>query len=244
MFDIIIPIGPKDKDIFYKQIEYTKKNIIGYRNIYLITYDTSITDKDCITIDENIFPFNLNTIALFHGKRTRNGWYLQQLLKFYAGNIIEGILDTYLVIDTDTFFLKPTHFIENNKCLYNYGREIHNPFFLHLKKLNTNFERIFRYKSGICHHMMIETKYINEIIDIIEKEHNDKFYNVFLKNVDEKDYDYSGASEYELYFNYIFKYHKDKVLIRNLNWRNTKCPSLNKDIIKGFDYVSYHWYLR
>jgi hypothetical protein len=29
-FDIVIPIGPNDKEIIEKQIEFTKKNIIGY----------------------------------------------------------------------------------------------------------------------------------------------------------------------------------------------------------------------
>ena len=38
LFDIVIPLGPDDKSIIEKQIEYTKKNVIGYRNIYLISY--------------------------------------------------------------------------------------------------------------------------------------------------------------------------------------------------------------
>ena len=37
-FDIVIPVGPYDKLCIYKQIEYTKKNVIGYRNIYIISY--------------------------------------------------------------------------------------------------------------------------------------------------------------------------------------------------------------
>ena len=116
-FDIVIPVGPNDKSVIEEQIKYTKKNIIGYRNIYLICYDPSITIDGCITINENIFPFNIETVAKYHGKLERNGWYLQQLLKLYAGKIIPNILDKYLVIDSDTFFLKPTTFVENNKCL-------------------------------------------------------------------------------------------------------------------------------
>ena len=80
-FDIVIPVGPNDKSIIEEQIKYTQKNIIGYRNIYLISYDPSIDIDGCITINENIFPFNIDTIAEYHGKLDRNGWYLQQLLK-------------------------------------------------------------------------------------------------------------------------------------------------------------------
>jgi len=52
--------------------------------------------------------------------------------------IITQLLDKYLVIDADTFFLKPTKFIENGKCLYNYGTEYEMPYFIHMKKLNKN----------------------------------------------------------------------------------------------------------
>ena len=163
-FDIVIPVGPNDKDIIQKQIEYTKINIIGYRNIYLICYDPSINIKGCITINENIFPFTIQTVSNFHGKLDRNGWYLQQLLKLYAGKVIPNILDKYLIIDSDTFFYKPTIFIENNKCLYNYGTEYHKPYFDHMLRLDKELVKCDVNKSGICHHMIFETKYINEII--------------------------------------------------------------------------------
>ena len=42
MFDIVIPVGPNDENVINQQIEYTKKNIIGYRNIYLICKDQNL----------------------------------------------------------------------------------------------------------------------------------------------------------------------------------------------------------
>lgn len=238
LFDIVIPVGPNDKEVIEKQLEYTKKNIIGYRNIYLISYDPSLHIDDCITINENSFPFTIDTIKIFHGELKRNGWYLQQLLKLYAGKIIPNILDRYLVIDSDTFFLKPTTFVENNICLYNYGTEYHNPYFEHMSKLDKELIKVDKHKSGICHHMIFETKYIDEIISKIENIHNDKFYNVFLQLVVYKQL--SGASEYEIYFNYMLKNHPDKIKIRQLSWKNTTKLEDNK----GYDYMSCHWYAR
>lgn len=238
LFDIVIPVGPNDKLIIDKQIKYTKKNIIGYRNIYLICYDPTIIIDGCITINENIFPFNIETVAKYHGKIKRNGWYLQQLLKLYAGKIIPDILDKYLVIDSDTFFLKPTTFVKYNKCLYNYGTEYHEPYFHHMDKLDKGLIKVDKNKSGICHHMIFETKYIDELIAKIEKNHNGLFYNVFLKEVIDKSK--SGASEYEIYFNYMLKYNRDKIQIRKLSWKNT-----NKlETYINLDYISYHHYLR
>lgn len=238
-FDIVIPIGPNDREVIEEQITYTKKNVIGYRNIYLISYDPTIKIDGCITINENIFPFNRETVQNFHGELNRNGWYLQQLLKLYAGNVIPNILDKYLVIDSDTFFLKPTFFTFAGYCLYNYGVEYHKPYFEHMKRLDDGFVKVTN-KSGICHHMMFETKYINEIINVVEKKHNKLFYNVFLETVTEKTG--SGASEYELYFNYMLRYNLDKIKIRRLNWANVN--KLNTQNKENFDYVSCHWHMR
>ena len=173
IFDIIIPIGPNDADVIRRQLEYTKKNIIGYRNIYIICCDDSLQMEGCISISEKNFPFSLQTVANCHGKSTRNGWYLQQLIKLYAGFIIPNILDKYLIIDADTFFLKPTTFYKDGKCLYNYGTEHHRPYFIHMQKLFHELKRMDFSKSGICHHMIVETKYIKEIFNIVENIHND-----------------------------------------------------------------------
>ena len=237
-FDIVIPVGPNDKSIIEEQIKYTKQNIIGYRNIYLICYDPSIEIDGCTTINENIFPFNIDTVASYHGKLERNGWYLQQLLKLYSGKIIPGILDRYLVIDSDTFFLKPTIFVENDKCLYNYGIEYHKPYFEHMKKMDKNLIKVDAQKSGICHHMIFEKKYVDEMFSLIEKNHNDLFYKVFLQFITEKSG--AGASEYEMYFNYMLKYNPDKIKLRRLNWKNTNKLDINNNL----DYISYHWYMR
>ena len=242
LFDIVIPVGPNDKSVIKQQIKYTKKNIIGYRNIYLICYDPIINIDGCITIDENIFPFNIETVAKYHGKLSRNGWYLQQLLKLYAGKIIPDILDVYLVIDSDTFFLKSTTFVENNKFLYNYGTEYYEPYFHHMEKLDKNLTKIYENKSGICHHMIFEKKYIDELISMIEKNHNELFYNIFLKLVTDKEG--SGASEYEIYFNYMLKYNSDKIQIRKLNWKNTNKLELELETNNNLDYISYQWYMR
>lgn len=239
LFDIVIPVGPNDVKVIDKQIEYTKKNVIGYRNIFLVTHDPNLNVNGCITIDESIYPFNKSLVEQIHGKSDRNGWYLQQLLKLYAGLVIPNIMEKYLVIDSDTFFLKPTTFIENGKCLYNHGHEEHNYYFQHMKRLHPDLYRVHPDKSGICHHMMFETKYIKELFKLIEDKHNDNFYNVFLKQVHTNESD-SGASEYEIYFNYINKFKQNDIIIRHLKWCNSRGIQENSP----YQYVSCHYYMR
>jgi len=240
MFDIVIPLGPNDRYIIHKQLEYTKKNVIGYRNIYVVSYNTNIQidDKDIIVIDEQIFPFSKDDVSNLIERKDRAGWYLQQLIKLYAVYTIPDIMETILVIDADTFFTKPTDFFKDGKFCYNYGDEFHKPYFEHMKRLHPYFFKNSTI-SGICHHMIFQKKYLDEIMFIIEAIHNDKFWKVFLKNADPNEI--SGASEYEIYFNYMLTKHRSELCIRKLNFINTSYDKFNyfKD---RYDYVSCHHY--
>jgi len=244
-FDIVIPLGPNEISRFARQIEYTKKNIFGYRNIYIVTCNTNIVISDCIIINEEIFPFKKfieDKFSHYNGKSNRNGWYFQQLIKLYAGKLIENILENYLVLDADVFFLKPTQFIQNDRPILSVGDEHHIPYFIHMNFLHESFEKVHS-KSGICHHMMFNIKYIKEMVQMVEDKHNKPFWQVFILSVTEHlnhpiYVDESGASEYELYFNYMIKYHSDKIIVRQLKWKNISEKSIVTTNVNNLDYVS------
>ena len=63
LFDIVIPLGPNELSNIVEQIIYTKTNVIGYRNIYIISFNPDINFDDCITIDEKIFEFSINDVS-------------------------------------------------------------------------------------------------------------------------------------------------------------------------------------
>lgn len=241
LFDIVVAVGPNDKDIVSKQVQFTQMNVVGYRNIYLIPYDATFTLPGTITIPETMFPFSMDTFKRFHPDATkRAGWYLQQLFKMYAGFVIPGILDAYLVIDADTFFFQPIAFMEDNAvALFNYSSECHLPYLEHLNKMHPTLFRMDSHKSGICHHMMFRTKFLTELFHMIESHHSCLFYEAFFKCI--RDAQKSGASEYEIYFNFMLKYHPQDIRIRKLLWKNE--TSLDA-IDKTYDYFSYHTYLR
>jgi hypothetical protein len=246
LFDIVIPVGPKEKKNIYKQIEYTKKNVIGYRNIYIITNNSNNLDiSGCKIIDENIFPFKMTDIASYFynykGKNNRNGWYLQQLLKLYASLVIDELLDNYLIIDADVFFLKPTQFLIDGKYVFTTSGENHQPYFKHMKCLHPLFQKQINF-SGISHHMIFNRQIIQEMINLVETNHKKTFWVIFIESVDEhRNHDIngeeSGASEYEIYFNYMLLNHKDKVIVRQLNWSNKPCNYEIKENDKQ-DYIS------
>lgn len=256
-FDIVIPVGSNDVNILEEQLKYTKKNIIGYRKIYIITNSISgISDTECQIIDESIFPFTKHDVEIIHGENVRNGWYLQQLLKLYCSFVIPDILETYLVVDCDTFFLKPTSFIESckdstvdnslpeDKYLFNIDDEYNPSYFEHMKRLHISLERMNMGISGITHHMIFNKEYVNELFQMVEKEHNGTaFWRVFLEKVEKSQTTFSGASEYEIYFNYMLKYHPDKIKIRNLKRANNgRLIHIQRIINENYDYMNVHWY--
>ena len=59
-FDIVISVGPNDHCNLDIQLEYTVRNIIGYRNIYIVHYDPSIVNDNIRSafhiVPEYIFP--------------------------------------------------------------------------------------------------------------------------------------------------------------------------------------------
>ena len=240
LFDIVIPVGPNDINIIQHQIYYTLKNILGRRRVYLITCLDDLEVPGCITISESRLPFDKPVISQIFKKEThRSGWYLQQLIKLYAAQIIPELTAKYLVIDADTFFLKPTEFIINGLPAYNFGIEYHQEYFNHMLRMGNQFVRHAN-NSGICHHMMFETQFILEIFNLIEAQHEKPFWQVFLEQVSE--FEGSGASEYELYYNYMIGHHSNKIIVRPLKWKNVMVPDFG--LYKGFDYVSYHHHTR
>jgi len=243
-FDIVICYGPMDQNKIHKMIEYTKKNVIGYRNIYIVSYDRSLLIEGCITVDENTFGFN-PVVIKYLGNNERNGWYLQQLIKLYASFAIKDLLDNYLVIDTDTFFLKPTHFFdEDGRPLYNIGTEYWFPYFKHMEKMHPLLKRYDERISGITHHMVFQKNKLQNLFEMVERMHPGKlFYEIFLESVDPRFALTSGASEYEIYFNYLQCFCKEYFNIRPLKWSNVKIENLEKAIEMNYDYVSCHHYL-
>jgi len=241
MFDIVVPLGPNDSIWIHKQIAATKASILGYRNIYIVTRQSNIQIEGCTIINESIYPFTIESVQSILGKNERNGWYLQQLLKLYAGAVIPGILDRYLVIDSDVFFKNPTKFEEDDICLYTTGTEHHSPYFEHMKRLHPSLTRKMD-ASGIVHHMMFETKHINGLFELVKQTHPSLvFWQVFLKNVDPQHILHSGASEYEIYFNYMLHHNPTCIRIRPLKWTNS--PTIN-NYSQHYDYIAVHWYIR
>ncbi len=242
--DILIPVGPSDFTVIEDVIKYAQKNII-HRNLYILTnkdnFPTLMNISNVILIDEKTaqYPFTLDDIKEKTKYKSRAGWYYQQLLKLYAFQGIPEILPSYLVLDADTVFLNPTTFLEDGKACFATGDEYHSPYFQHMSALHPSLKKYYP-KSGVTHHMVFQTHYVNELMYMVEEHHRLPFWKAFLACVSEDD-PISGASEYEIYFNYMFHNHGDKIVVRDLKWKNAASIDFDNE---GYDYISVHNYYR
>ncbi len=230
-YDILIVHGPSDDDILPYTISQIRKFVKDFRNIYIVSHDSEIDLFDeevfvgCKIIDEKTFPISINDVNSIIQTPKRNGWYLQQLLKLYASLVIEEMLDDYVVVDADTLFLKDISFKSGARYMFNMGDEHHIPYFEHMKRMHPSFEKMVKF-SGISHHMIFNRMIVSEMMMLVERHHNfTPFWEVFLSEVVPEQRPFSGASEYEMYFNYMLKNHKDKVIPRKIKFENTGLPA-------------------
>jgi hypothetical protein len=229
--DILIVHGPSDDDILPYTVSQIRKYVKDFRNIYIVSHDAEIdlfdaeVFRDCKIIDEKTFPISINDVNSIIQTPKRNGWYYQQLLKLYASLVIEEMLDDYVVVDADTLFLKEISFKSGVRYMFNMGDEHHIPYFEHMNRVHPSFEKMVKL-SGISHHMIFNRMIVSEMMMLVERHHNfTPFWEVFLNEVLPEQRQFSGASEYEMYFNYMLKNHKDKVIPRKIKFENTGLPA-------------------
>ena len=195
-----------------------------------------------IFVDEGSFPFDLKAVQNILGVEERAGWYLQQLIKLHFPLVVGESLERVLAADADTIFLRPCRFDDEGRTVLNFGDEYYVPYFEHMARLHPALRKMFAY-SGICHSMLFTRAWLTELLGMVEAQHAKKpFWQVYLECVDPAQRPLSGASEYEIYFNFCLRFHPLDVTLRRFRWRN---GARIEDVRPGRDdYVSLHHYLR
>lgn len=247
LIDVVIPCTEKDLETLPYCIDAALKNIENIRRIIIISSER-LTDQ-AEWFDEALFPFSKEEVRkeLDRGKNkvgSRLGWYYQQLLKLYAPRVIPGISSNVLILDSDTIFLRPTSFLSNEEgSLFCYARKNYLFYYEHMQKL-VGIKRVYPMYSGVVHHMLFQREVIDALLNQIEKIHGIFAWKAFCRCVDPRSLTYSGASEYEIYFNFALTCFSQSQL-RLLKFRDiSRIENLNTWIEEDYDFVSCHSYLR
>lgn len=240
--DVIIPVGPHDNETVTASVRSVRTYVEGARTIFIVSReDPRIADTQFIS--EAVFPFDLDAVADMLGNRERAGWYLQQLIKLYFPLVRQDSLPRVLAVDADTIFLRSCKFTDGHRVVFNFGDEFHEPYFQHMARMHPALRKLFAY-SGITHCMLFDRHWLADLMRGVEAHHQNRapFWKIFLATVDPAHREHSGASEYEMYFNFCLGRYADQVVIKRFRWRNiARIEEVRPDL---YDYVSLHWHSR
>lgn len=234
--DVVIPCHKDHLPILNLCINGIRTCGKNVRRIIVVS-EEKLTDQ-AEWFPESNYPFSKDDILneLFCGDRltiekykrtpkTRTGWIFQQLLKLYAPFVIPDISSNVLVLDADVVFLRKVEFFDKDgNALFNCSSEHWVPYFEHAGKLiegRDQIKRVFKNKSGICHHMIFQKSILEDLFKDIRATHGIEPWRAICRCIDHSYlYDYgSSMSEYEIYFNFVFA-HRYPAKIRLLRWIN------------------------
>lgn len=259
--DVVIPCCRNDLDTLDLCIAGIRKNCSQIRRVIVVSSEPFTDEAEWF--DEKNYPFNKESIALYllsqdtqlanqylSKPNSRVGWYYQQLLKLYASFVIPHLSPNLLIVDADAIFLRPVVFLDEFNCgLYTAGGgglcgiQYHRPYFDHAEKLIPGLEKVFPNYSGIAHHMLFQKPVLDDLFNEVKTTHGTELWKAFCQCVEIKEIHGSGASEYEIYFNFVFG-RTNQVSIRHLEWAEIPLNYLPFYRLKGYDYVACHYHMR
>lgn len=166
-------------------------------------------------VDEGIFPFNGYNVSEYmydvvkekgvyplNGKSPfehtiwgKTGWFLQQLLKFYAGIVLD--IDDFLLLDSDVVWFKNITLINStatvngvdgsprNITKYNYAcsSQYHPAYMASLTRISGQgvYEAPDKiHRSGIVHHMVIVKEVLAHLMNDTESRYQLPFWKILL----------------------------------------------------------------
>lgn len=214
IFDIVISVSDNDLGIINYIIDHIKENVIGFRNIYLIS-KTKIDIEDCINISEDIFPFTFSDINDIYPQNKYNKYHFQQLLELYIGLIIPDIMPWYLILTTRTLLKEKTKFfdLDTHKPLFMLANVEHNLEYEYMIKLHPSLAQISYKLDKNFTHILINTRYTIELFRLIKEYTKQVFWKSVLDLIT-KEPNISDTSIYDIYLVYLMSHHHNDIGIK------------------------------
>ena len=240
--DAVIPLHPRDMHTIYRSLDGAKKHV-GIRNFYIIVSnkdDFDFSDRDDVILikeSDMALPTVLDIEKSITEQRGKNfinenlnrlpSWIYQQFIKLSACRDIEGLSDTYMIIDADVIFCK-------NYKPYSKGKRFYSPlggtWMTYIKTtekiLGRKGYRIpgcedYEYFDFVSHQMMFSKDLCNNMLSFIEDRYGCTWHEAILNDLYVTEEDPTCFSEYNLYANYCLLFHPDESDVDlDTNWVN------------------------
>lgn len=230
LIDVVIPAHEKDLDTLELCIKFVKSNVKNLHKIYIVSKNRLTQEAEWIS--EDSYPFTLQDVIDMIGSHWRTCWYYAGLFQTTSLIYKEFLLDNVLILDCDTFFIKPVEFVDNNGIsLFNISpTDGTQPYYEYMGKMVKGLTKQHAW-SGTCHHILMNREILKSLFDIVEKKYQMPFWKAYihvtLQNYSSIPNEHTmknrhaegpgRLSTYDLYFNYALKYFPNKCRIRKLN---------------------------
>lgn len=232
--DVVIPVAVKDKDKLYFSLSSLLTNsLTPIRHVYLISSSNQLeftNQKNVKIILEEQFPFTLKDLEdILKSKGSIHphaSWYYQQLLKLYVFEVIVGLSDSVLILDSDFAINRPISFLTmDGRALLargypfswtfreNMNEKINHSHIDFAKKLVPGWNLGDSF-TGMHHHIVLERQIMMAFFAEVQEFYPLPFWMAFMKCVDIRKW--NGASEYVLYYHYCLRKFPHKVVTRHL----------------------------
>lgn len=249
MIDFVIPCHPKDFLSLELSVDGIRDNINAVNRIYVISNTNPQIDGVIHIPEDQYLPYvqkeKIKKIWSIKNPRLlyRSKWVYQQFLKLLSVKVISELSESYVVVDSDTIFLRDVSF-DKDKFYYSVAEEYHKPYLSPIKLL-LGIEETIGF-SAISHHMIFNKSKLNELIDFVERKFDgESFFESVLSILDYNEA--SCISEWDLYANYMLLNYPELCEKRQLNWKDISFIPTKKDleVFKiDYDFVSCHAYRR
>jgi hypothetical protein len=212
-YDIVIVAHEKDFNNIKFIVEYSQKNLT-FDSIHLILSERKeFNDLELLkTLTDKPVYLHLESSVLSVDKtriKFRPNWIYQMLLKIFQ-NVTKN--DNFLIIESDCLILQKIDFFETEKTNFYLCRDQNNPPYFNFNNL-LGFGREYDH-SFISEFMMYDKKIIRDLLDKSNCNNVDDFLEIIYNNVNNE----CHPADYELYGNFCFKYHNEKVNLKTLTF--------------------------
>lgn len=220
--DAVVLTTAKDTRAFIKSIQSGLKHLVDVNIFYVVTPDpdkllksmNGFMDPRVKFINEGIFPFHYSNVSdvMFESVRQKGlypmtgssqfektiygriGWFLQQLLKLYAGRVLG--LNDFVLLDSDIVWFKDIKLVAGpviakpgsasnytgNRYYYTTSSQYHGAYLATLPRISgvplLPDQPVWR--SGVVHHMTVVKAVMDDLITRVETLHGIPFWKVLL----------------------------------------------------------------
>ena len=177
-------------------------------------------------VDENHLLSIEDRENLFNKFQDRYTWVLQQLLK--VASVLNSDSDAVLIVDADTLLLNRRAWLNPDGIqILQISEEYNADYYEFLSSIGIGGSSP-KY-THITHHMLIQKKYLIEVLDRINTHNVSELVNLLAKSVTVKSKS-PVCIDYELYAQYMMLEHRDKIILSR--WCNLGVP------LKFFEFIT------